>query len=344
MTKTTHKNQWSSPRVFYMAIIGSAVGLGTIWRFPYITGENGGGAFVLIYVASMMIIGIPLIMAELAIGRRGGGSAIKTMKVLTEEEGAHKAWRALGWLSILAPFIGLMFMSVVGQAFFSLSIAVGALITYGAYLPKHVSITKAAFVIGFADTLTALLVGMVVFPLVITYGLQSGEGPGLVFLALPIAFGTMPFGLIFGVLFFTLMLMAALTSSMGMLEPVVAWVNEFSRFTRRTNAFLVGGFAWVCGLSAVLSFNILSDFYPLDQFNAFEGKGIFDLLDYSVANILIPAGGLLIALFAGWVLSRQSIEAELNMTSKLGFKIWLALIRFVAPAAILLIFLGNMFG
>lgn len=457
MTIKPPQRQWSSQGVFFMAIIGSAVGLGTIWRFPYITGENGGGAFVLIYCASMMIIGIPLIMAELAIGRRGGGSAIKTMAVLTETEGASPAWRSLGWLSILAPFVGLMFMSVVagwildylvqtvsgnlinlttvgsktafdslisnpyrlafwhgiftlmtisivagglkgglekaaklmvpglglillvllvyvmvtadfmggvkflfkpdfskvnstvimmavGQAFFSLSIAVGALITYGAYLPKSVSITKAAFVIGFADTLTALLVGMVVFPLVITYGLESGEGPGLVFLALPIAFGTMPFGAIFGILFFLLMLMAALTSSMGMLEPVVAWVEEFSRFSRRTIAFLVGGIAWVCGLSAVLSFNVLADFTPLDGFAAFEGKGIFDLLDFVTANVLIPAGGLLIALFAGWVMSRKSVAEELNIRSPLGFKCWYILIRFVSPVAIALIFFVNLFG
>ncbi len=402
----------------------------------------------------MVIIGIPLIMAELAIGRRGGGSAIKTMEVLTEREGCSPAWRSLGWLSILIPFVGLMFYSVVagwildyliqtvsgnlmdltkedsteafhtltgdpyrlafwhgifiiftilivsgglkggleravkilmpglalilgvlllyvimaadfaggamflfnpdfskvdasvvmmavGQAFFSLSIAVGALITYGAYLPKSVSITQAAFVIGFADTLTALLVGLVVFPLVLTYGLDAGEGPGLVFVALPIAFGTMPLGALFGSLFFLLMLMAALTSSMGMLEPVVAWLVEVSRFGRRTITIIVGSFAWLCGLSAVLSFNVLSDFTPLDGFALFEGKRIFDLLDYITANVLIPAGGLLIALFAGWVMSRESVAEELNMRSPLGFQCWYILIRFVSPIAIVLIFLAN---
>ena len=151
----------------------------------------------------------------------------------------------------------------------------------------------------------------------------------------------MPLGAFFGTLFFLLMLMAALTSSMGMLEPVVAWLIEVSRFGRRTITIIVGSFAWLCGLSAVLSFNVLSDFTPLDGFAVFEGKRIFDLLDYITANMLIPAGGLLIALFAGWVMSRESVAEELNLRSPLGFQCWYILIRFVSPIAIVLIFLAN---
>jgi NSS family neurotransmitter:Na+ symporter len=446
---------WSSQRVFFLAIIGQAIGLGNIWRFPYITGENGGGAFVIIYCLSMLVIGIPLIMAELAIGRRGGGSAVKTMKVLTKTESCSPAWRSIGILSVLIPFVGLIFYAVVagwildyltqtaagnllqltsessssafkaltdnpyrlafwhgvfilltiiivsrglrgglekavkmlmpglalilailliyvvltadfaggvkflfnpdfskvnssvimmaiGQAFFSLAIAVGAMITYGAYLPKSVSITRAAFVIGFSDTLCSLLVGLVVFPLVLTYGLEAGEGPGLVFMALPIAFGTMPLGALFGSLFFLLMLMAALTSSMGMLEPVVAWLVETSRHSRRTITIFVGCLAWLCGLSAVLSFNVLSDFTPLDNFALFEGKRIFDLLDFFTANVFIPTGALLIALFAGWAMKRTSIAEELNMRSPLGFRCWYLLIRYVTPVTIVLIFISNL--
>lgn len=418
---------------------------------------NGGGAFVLIYCAAVLVIGIPLIMAELAIGRRGGGSAVATMEVLCEEEGCSKGWYAVGWLSLIIPFVGLLFYSVVagwildylaqtalgnlqnlnnetsgaafqqltdnpyrlafwhgvfmlisvfivagglrgglekavkvlmpaltvtlvvllgyvaftadfaggarflfspdfskvtpavvmmavGQAFFSLAIAVGAMITYGAYLPKTVSIARAAFVIGFADTACALLVGLVVFPLVLTYGLEAGEGPGLVFVALPIAFGTMPLGTLFGTLFFALMLMAALTSSMGMLEPVVAWLIERSTLGRRVITSLVGALAWLLGLSAVLSFNVLSGFTPLDYFETFEGKRIFDLLDYFTANVLIPVGGLLIALFAGWVISRKSIADELNLGSPLALRCWSVLIRYVIPVSITLILLSNLRG
>ncbi len=455
-TQFVHE-QWSSRSVFLLAAVGEAVGLGTIWRFPYITGQNGGGAFVLIYCGCILIIGIPLLMAELAIGRRGGQSAIKTMRVLSAAEGCSQFWQLLGWLSVLTPFVGLMFYSVVagwildyifhtasgdlvqltaadsnlgfsslisnparlafwhgvfllitvvivaggvkrgleravkilmpglalillillgyviatadfaggvkflfnpdfskvdatvvlmaiGQAFFSLSVAVGAMITYGAYMPKHVSISNAACVIGIADTLTALLIGLVVFPLVLTYGLTASEGPGLVFVALPIAFGEMPAGVFFGTLFFLLMLMTALTSSIGMLEPVVSWIEEYRGLKRPAVAIMVGSFAWLCGLSAVLSFNVWSDVTPLAMFPVFEKTTIFELLDFVTANILIPLGGLLIALFAGWIMSRGSILNELGLPDAMAFRSWYLLVRYVAPTAIVAIFLVNMVG
>ena len=330
--------QWSSRRAFLLAAIGSAVGLGNIWRFPYITGVSGGGAFVLVYCLCIAIIGVPLLMAEIAIGRRGGRSPVGSMRKLSDEEGASHFWTSIGWQAVLAPTVGLMYYSVVagwtldyalaalmgafegisdadgagavfaeltgspgrmmishaffilltvfivaagvkngleratkylmpvllvillvlvgytaltadfvgglrflftpdfgkltptivlmaiGQAFFSVNVAVGAFITYGAYVPKHISIPRVAVVIAIADTAVALLVGLVIFPLVFSYGLEPGEGPGLVFVTLPIAFGQMPAGAFFGALFFALMAIA-----------------DFGDRNARAPGFVVGG-------------------------------------------------------------------------------------------------------
>jgi len=453
----THE-KWSSRRAFLLAAIGSAIGLGNVWRFPYITGVNGGGAFVLIYCACILIIAMPLLMAEIAIGRRGGESPIRTMEKLSAEENCSKFWHSLGWQAVLAPTVGLMYYSVVagwtldyafsnisggfvgvdadassekfsslmanpirlmfwhglfitltvaivargirkglekaisflmpclfiilllllgytaftadfsgaarfmfkpdfskvtadvvlmaiGQAFFSVNVAVGALITYGAYMPKHISIPRVAGIIALADTGVALMMGLIIFPLVMSYGLTPGEGPGLVFVTLPIAFGQMPAGILFGSLFFILMSVAALTSTLGMLEPSVSWLEEKRRFTRPQIAIAIGIIVWLCGLPSLLSFNVLSGFTPLDQFALFEGKTIFDLMDFFVANIVIPMGGLLLALFAGWAMTRESLMDELGWSENPAlFALLRFLIKFVAPVAIIGIFAANLIG
>jgi neurotransmitter:Na+ symporter, NSS family len=448
---------WSSRRTFLLAAIGSAIGLGNIWRFPYITGANGGGAFVIIYCLCIVIVAIPLLMAELAIGRRGGQSAIRSMQRLTAENGRSKFWHCIGWLSVITPTVGLMYYSVVagwtldyaigaamgtfsgfdakqsseeftamsgnpvrmmlsqgffvlltvlivvggvrdgleravrylmpglalilvilvayaavtadlsraltfmfqpdfskitastvlmavGQAFFSVNVAVGALITYGAYMPRDVSIPKVSAVIAFADTSAALMMGLVIFPLVFSYGLQPGEGPGLVFVTLPIAFGQMPFGAVFGALFFLLMAIAALTSSIGMLEPSISRLEELRNVRRVPATIVMGTCIWLFGLLALFSFNILAGFTPLDHFPLFAGKGIFDLFDFVTANVLIPCGGLLIALFAGWMMTRESIQAELGLERAVALWLWRSLVRFVAPLAILAIFVASLFS
>lgn len=448
---------WTSRRAFLMAAIGSAVGLGNIWRFPYVTGVNGGGAFVLIYCGCVVVIAIPLIMAELAIGRRGGQSPIRTMQKLAAENGRSRFWHSLGWLSIVTPTVGLMYYSVVagwtldygmnalvgafagydgdrsaggfaaltgdplrmaisqgafmvltiaivaggvrggleravrylmpglalilsllliysavtadfaravqfmfkpdfsevtaatilmaiGQAFFSVSVAVGALITYGAYMPKDVSIPRVSAIVAIADTLVALMMGLVIFPLVFAHGLQPSEGPGLVFVTLPIAFGEMPFGALFGFLFFLLMAIAALTSSISMLEPSVSRLEELKGARRIPVTIMMGLFIWFCGLLALLSFNVLSGFTPLDSFAIFSGKGIFDLMDFTTANVLIPTGGLLLTLFAGWMMSRESTCSELGLDKEVTFRIWRIILRFVAPIAIVAIFVASLTG
>ena len=455
-TEFVHEH-WSSRRAFLLAAVGSAVGLGNIWRFPYITGVNGGGAFVIIYCVCIVIIAVPLLMAELAIGRRGGQSPIRSMQKLATENGRSRFWHSLGWLSVITPTVGLMYYSVVagwtldyavsamtgafsgydaersgegfaamtanpvrmmfwqgmffvltivivaggvrrglekaitylmpglalilvalvvyaavtadfsralqfmfkpdfsqvtsstilmaiGQAFFSVNVAVGALITYGAYIPRQVSIPRVSVIIAFADTGVALMMGLIIFPLVFSYGLQAGEGPGLVFITLPIAFGQMPLGVIFGALFFLLMAIAALTSSIGMLEPAVSWLEEHKGFRRVPVAIVTGTCIWLFGLAALFSFNILAGFTPLDHFPLFEGKRIFDLMDFVTANVLIPSGGLLIALFAGWMMTRDSIRAELGLDNATALLIWRLLVRIVAPLAIITIFAANLFG
>lgn len=446
---------WTSRRTFLLAAVGSAVGLGNIWRFPYITGVNGGGAFVIIYCICIVVVAAPLVMAELAIGRRGAQSPIRSMQKLTAENGRSAFWHSLGWLSVITPTVGLMYYSVVagwtfdyaisairgsfsgydaarsaegfatltgnpvrmmisqgafmlltivivaggvrkgleravrylmpglalillillvysaltadfsravefmfqpdfskvtaatvlmavGQAFFSVNVAVGALITYGAYIPKDVSLPKVSGIIAFSDTAVALIMGLVIFPLVFTYGLHAGEGPGLVFVTLPIAFGQMPLGALFGAFFFLLMAIAALTSSIGMLEPSVSRLEERRGARRVPVAIGMGLFIWICGLLALFSFNRLAGFTPLDHFPLFADKGIFDLMDFATANILIPVGGLLVALFAGWMMTRDSIRSELGLTRETALSIWRVLVRFLAPAAITAIFVANL--
>ena len=226
----------------------------------------------------------------------------------------------------------------LGQAFFSVAIGVGALITYGAYVPQNVSLPKAALTIGLVDAAVALLAGIVIFPLVFSNGLDPAGGPGLIFVTLPIAFGSMPGGHLVGVLFFVLLFFAAFTSVIGMLEPVVSWLEEHKGFSRPQVAMLAGTFGWLLGIAAALSFNVWSgvrmpDFVPL-----VEGKGIFELLDFLVSNLLLPINGLLIAIFAGWIMSRQAIWDELGLQNTHVFAYVRFVLRFVAPIVIGMIF------
>lgn len=447
--------RWSSQSAFLLATIGGALGLGNIWRFPYVAGTNGGGAFVIMYILFILLIGIPLVMAELALGRRGGQSAVKTMQMLTAAEGQSKFWHTGGWIAILTPIIALMFYSVVaswsldyianavtgrfsgigatgsdemftallanpwrmafwtglfllmsgtivargvrrglestvkilmpalgviilalviyaattadfaaaleflfkpdfskvtgtvaltamGQAFFSLTVGVGALITYGAYMPAGISIPRAACTVAAADTLSALLMGLAIFPLVFANGLAPAEGPGLIMVTLPIAFGQIAGGAVVGTLFFMLMFIAALTSAIAMIEPMVAWLEEHRGIRRsRATAALTGG-VWIAALTVVLSFNVWSELHPLGFLTFFAEMTIFDLLDFFAANIMIPVGALLLALFSGWVMNRASMREELGLRDGPLFRIWAVLVKYVAPLAIVAILLGNL--
>lgn len=447
---------WSSKFAFILAATGSAVGLGNIWKFPYVTGENGGGAFVLVYLLCIFIVGIPIMMAEVFIGRNGRHNPITSFKLVAERNLASPAWRISAIVGMLAAFIILSFYSVIGgwaasyighaamgdftggtaesvgelfggllaspvklliwhtvfmalvvfvvsrglkggleravtilmpallilllvvvgyatttghfgeavsflftpdfsalsvngvlvalgHAFFTLSLGMAIMMAYGSYLSRDVSIGRTAITVGIMDTMVALLAGLAIFPLVFANGLQGSEGPGLIFVTLPLAFGNMPMGGLFGTLFFVLLLFAAWTSGISLLEPVVEWVEEKTEFARTGSAVLVGGFCWALGIASILSLNVWSGFAPLGMFEAFEGKTIFDLLDYFTANIMLPLSGLLTALFVGWFVAKESLKSDLAMQDG-SFALWYNLIRYVTPVAVAIIFIYSLMG
>ena len=448
------KEQWSSHGLFLLATIGAAVGLGNLWRFPFIAGQSGGGAFVIVYLAFVLLIGIPIVMAELSIGRRGQLSPISTMRKLAAEEGRSPHWQLVGWLSIFIPLLGLSYYSVVvgwsidyigkaalnsfqgfsgedsqasfqslldsplrmlimhtlfiaavvlvvgrgiqkgieqlskfmmpmlflllllmvvnaifngdiksglhflftpdfskltpaaiamalGQAFFSIAVGVGVLMTYGSYMPKNFSVPVSATIIVLADTLVALLAGIAIFPMVFQYGLNPAGGPGLIFVTLPIAFGQMPGGHLIGLLFFIMLFFAAFTTAIGMLEPIVSWFND-SGLKRSIMAIWSGGAAWFIGIFSALSFNVWKDVKLFSFVPLLQDKTIFDLLDFLIANFMLPLNGLLIALFAGWAMLPSSTAEELALQRKWLYRYWQFSIRYVAPVAICLIFITSL--
>ncbi len=450
-----HHSHWSSRVGFLLAAVGSAVGLGNFWRFPYEAGQNGGGAFVIVYLACILLIAMPLVLAELSIGRRGGLNAVDSVKKVAKDEGRSPAWSIFGWTGMIAAFMVLTFYSVIGgwvisyvisaaqgtfatatpaavakqfedllsdpwqltlyhaafmaltgfivsrglqrgiepaveilmpslalmmlglvifaavvgdfagaieflfyadfskitpqvilaaigQAFFSVGVGAAIMLTYGSYLNKDVNLPQSAVVISLADTGIAILAGLLIFPIVFQFGLEPGQGPGLVFVTLPVAFGQMPFGGVVSFVFFLLLLVAAITSSISLLEIFVAWVEENLDISRRTAAIAGSSTAWVIGLGSVLSFNLWAEWQPLGFIPLLEGKNWFDTFDYIASNILLPLGGMLIAIFTGWIMSKSSVLEETGMQENALFRLWFFLIRFAAPIAIGAVFLVNL--
>ncbi|MCU7887009.1 MAG: sodium-dependent transporter [Candidatus Thiodiazotropha sp. (ex Lucinoma aequizonata)] len=451
--------QWSSRLMFILAATGSAVGLGNIWKFPYITGENGGGAFVIVYLLCIAVVGVPIMMAEIMLGRRGRQSPINTMLTLSQEEAASKGWSLVGWSGVLAGFFILSYYSVIagwslaylvqasvgefngmdaggiqelfnglvgdperllawhtlfmlmsmfvvakgvkaglekavtylmpalfvllvvlvgyamnagffiqgleflftpdfnkliyscqvvdgleqcevsgspllvamGHAFFTLSLGMGAIMVYGSYMPKKTSIAGSAILVAILDTLVALVAGMAIFPIVFANGLEPGAGPGLIFQTLPIAFGAMPGGQLFGTLFFLLLVFAAWSSAISLIEPAVAWLVENRSMTRVRASIWIGLTTWILGLGTVFSFNLWSEIKLFD-------KTFFDLLDYLTANIMLPLGGLLIAIFSGWLMKVESSRDEFAMQPG-SYQVWWNLIRYISPLAVVIVFL-----
>ena len=443
--KSLH-GHWSSRMAFILAVTGSAVGLGNIWKFPYVAGQNGGGAFVLVYLACVALIGLPVMMSEILIGRRGRRNPIATMALLGEEEGKSRNWQWVGGMGVLAGVLILSYYSVIGgwtlayvfksgsgafsqvgaaevtairdgflgswstvalfhtafmvltifvvargvergleqavrfmvpallllmlvllgysinsgsfgaglafmfspdfskltwdtvlaamgQAFFTLSIGMGAVMAYGAYLPEETSIAGSSVAVAIADTSIATLAGLVIFPLVFANNLDPADGPGLVFITLPLAFGQMPGGVVFSTLFFMLLSFAAWTSAISLMEPAVALLVERYSRARAEAAIIIGSLIWAVGMGTVLSFNLLSDF-------KFLRGTIFDNLDHLTINIMLPLGGVLITVFAGWVMCRNSSADELGSAGTM-YKLWRVLARYVAPIGILFVFLKS---
>ena len=452
---TPTDRHWSSHLMFLAAAIGSAVGISNVWKFTYVAGENGGGAFVLIYLGAIVLIALPALVAEFLLGRRGGASVVKSMENLSARDGIHPAWRYYGQMAALGAFIALSFYAVVagwtldyffqalgngfdgfnaeqssaalgvlmespgrmivsqtvflglaaltvaagirgglervlrwltpalflilfllliyaviagdfaagarflflpdfsrlsgqtvllavGQAFFSLGIGLGVLFTIGAYMDQKSSILRASIVVAVADGGVALLAGLAIFPIVFAHGLSPAEGPGLIFATLPIAFGQMPAGTVLGPLFFLLMAIAALTSAITILETVVATVLDYSDLSRGKVVLVVSLLLWLAGLGTVFSFSSLSDFYPLSFIPAFETRTIFSSLDYLVSNFMMPLGGVLVAVLAGWGLSREATRSELALQNNQVYGLWRLLVRYVVPVAIALVFIVNL--
>jgi NSS family neurotransmitter:Na+ symporter len=227
----------------------------------------------------------------------------------------------------------------MGHAFFTLSLGMGAIMVYGSYLPDNASIAKTSIAVSLMDTLVAVLAGLAIFPIVFANGLEPAAGPGLIFQTLPIAFGHMEYGAFFGMLFFILLVFAAWTSAISLIEPAVAWLVENKGMTRVFASVAAGGVTWLFGLLTVFSFNIWSEVKLLSAIPAFEDSTIFDLLDYLTANIMLPLGGLLIAIFVGWGMRRESSLDELAMGDGFFYNIWRILVRYVTPVAVIIIFL-----
>ncbi|GGO05459.1 sodium-dependent transporter [Saccharibacillus kuerlensis] len=427
---------------FILAAIGSSVGLGNMWKFPYITGAHGGAAFFLLFILCLVIVGLPILLAEMTIGRGGRGNASASLFNLTNK----KHWKWFGLISIITAFLIMSYYSVVagwtvhymiqsfagalsdsgtdyaaaflgfaggympvfwsavimtitgfviargvssgiekfnkilipgfmiillilmvraltlpgamegvefflrpdfsklseesvlialGHAFFSLSLGMGCMLTYGSYVQKSQSLGKAALAIGFGDLLYAFVAGLVIFPTVFAFGMEPASGVGLAFIALPAAFAQMPLGFLFGGLFFLLLAIAALTSAVSILEVPVAYAREQWNWSRKKTAIIMASLAFLLGVPSALSVEGTSG--PLSSFYLF-GKTIFDLFDFSTSYILMPIGGLIITLFTGYAWKRAGEEA--GLTGGL-YRAWMFLLRYVCPLLIILIFLHS---
>ena len=223
----------------------------------------------------------------------------------------------------------------LGHAFFTLSLGMGAIMVYGSYMPRTSSIGSSVLIIAAMDTLVALIAGLSIFPIVFANNMDPGAGPGLMFVTLPVAFGQMPGGQVFGFVFFLLVGVAAWTSAISLMEPAAAWLVEKLGWSRIPACMVLGLVVWLLGIGALGSFNFLSDVKLI-------GFNIFDFLDFITANVMLPLGGLLIAVFAGWFMTRSMCENELEISSPLLFNAWYIVLRFLAPVAVALVFVLNL--
>jgi len=223
-------------------------------------------------------------------------------------------------------------LSALGHAFFSLSLGMGSVMVYGSYLQRHVSIARTTIYIALADTMLGLLVGLAIYALVFANNLAPNAGPGLIFQTLPIAFGHMPWGSLIATLFFMLVAFAAWTSAISLVEPTIAWIVENTTISRKVSATVLGLLVWLLGISVVLSFN------DWQHIKIVFGLNIFETLDKLTSTILLPLGGLLMAIFAGYFMKKDHVQDELNL-DKRGFKLWRITNNYISPIAIAAVFL-----
>ena len=455
---------WSSRSAFILAAIGSAVGLGNLWRFPAEAGANGGGAFVLFYILCVVLIGLPVLLSETLIGRHGQASAPESFRRVAADSGASSSWEWVAFVGVLSAFLILSFycvvggwvlyyiavfigdlfqsgitggafagqssqaiealfpsligragltvgldalflavtlffvwrgvtggieiaatwlmpaffallvaitiygafggafdqtvsylftfdfskltgpvmLAAVGQAFFSLSLGVAGMITYGSYVGREVNLAGTSAVISFADTSVALIAGLCIFPIVFAAGLAANAGPGLMFQTLPHAFQEMPFGSVVGLLFFIMVGFAALTSSVALMEVPTAWAKEKFGITRPISSMIVAVGAMILGALSAMSTNILAEWHPLTFIPVFEGQAFFDVLDGFTAKLTMPIGALLTCVFLGWVADKRLVDCENGLSGGLHL-FWRFCIRWLCPLALLAILIVGIF-
>lgn len=451
-TTGSGRSHWGSKLGFILAATGSAVGLGNIWKFPYITGQNGGGLFVLIYLGAIAFVGVPILMAEVLIGRTSQKSPVGAFRLLSRGAGA---WVAVGWLGVLSGITILSYYSVVagwcvyyawlsltgglsgldsvsapelfgsvvttgslnvtmhalfmaatigiviggvksgverastilmpslfllifallaysftldgfgeafrfvfapdasrltpagvlealGHSFFSLSIGMGAMLTYGSYIRPKDSLVGPALAVGVLDTVISLAACLVIFPVIFSFAMAPAAGPGLVFKGLPVAFAQLPGGSFIAFLFFVLLGFAAITSAISLLEVGASYLIDERRFSRKTATLIMGFLSFAIGVPSALSGGA---FFGA-RFEEMTGRSWFDWFDYVTSNIMLPLGGLGIALFVAWKVDPKEARKAFAAGSRLGsvgwfFTGWLTLLRFVVPVAIVLIFLHS---
>jgi NSS family neurotransmitter:Na+ symporter len=492
------RGQWGSRIAFVLAAAGSAVGLGNLWKFPYLAwrlgmseGHTGAGGFVFVYVLCVLLVGVPVMVAEIVIGRLGRRNPVGSFEVLRpktgwkyvgvlgvvtgflimayycvvagwsveyvaksvvwqfggyetlvsdkealeymwESEGKPKSFESFAsalqsrqdfqtivrekkleifperlfqefissptklvfylfvflaltalvvlggikngierWNKILMPALLLIMLVLVvraltlpkgaqallalfrpdfssvgfdtvlwalGQAFFSLSLGMGAMLTYGSYMRREDKVTSSAVMVSVVDTLVALCAAFVIFSSILSYNIQiKGAGISNLFTAMPAIFIHLPMGQALCILFYCLVLFAALTSTVSLLEVVASYFIDQKGMDRKKSVLLSSVGMFILGIPCALSFNLLKDF-------TITGKTFFDLLDFLCANIALPLGGILICIFAGFVLKREEVRHELFELSSGAVSIWRLLVRFLAPAAIFCVFLGLLMG
>lgn len=441
---------WSSRWTFILAAAGSAVGLGNIWKFPYIAGENGGGAFVIVYILCIVIVALPIMVAEVTLGRMGKKSPVNTIRDLIQSSDAHKSFNIIGWMGVTAGLLILSYYAVIagwalsyienmisgtfhninaenaglifdnllkdknelifwqslfmlmtvivvifginkglglaaqilmpllfilligllifgyqqgdlakafsflfgfnfeslswkavlvalGHAFFTLSIGMGAMMTYGVYMPEDSRVFSNVLMVGILDTLIALIAGLVIFSIVfVNPGIESSAGPGLMFVSLPVAFGNMLGGLIFGTIFFVLVTLAAWSSSISLIEPAIAYLIESRKCTRLVASLALGFIAWIIGLGSVFSFNIWAE-------EKIAGFNFFELIDFITANIMLPLSGLLVAILIGWKIQSKMVEDQLLSDSRRLFFTWQWAIKFISPLAVIIVLIMGIY-
>lgn len=425
---------------------GSSVGLGNIWRFPYVAGDNGGGAFLVIYILCVLLLGLPLMLAEFTVGRASHRNAVGAFRALDPK------WGLLGYIGVLSAFLILGFYLVVsgwtaeymvhsltgdlahystaaeyeqiftnfianpwrpllytvifalathfiialgvqkgiersakvlmpllfvvlillsihsllmpgsgeglrfffqpdfskvtpstllvamGQAFFSLSIGIGTMITYASYFKPETNLRHTALNVTILDTLVAVLAGVVIFPAVFSVGIEPSSGPSLVFITLPSIFNGMPLSMVWSTIFFLLLVVAALTSTISLHEVITVYLHEEWHMSRRAAAWATTLSTIVLGAAASLSMGVWSGW-------SICGMNLFDSLDFITANIMLPVGALLTCLFVGWRLDREVLHAQMTNNGTLPFRIYrvfILLLRYFCPAVLLLVFLDNL--